>query len=80
MKAEDIAQWVIDNRYPQNEKSKVSDQEMYLTVISMIQKAQQPTEATILNGYLEYVDSLTEADFFRRSLTGHSEDYLKLNQ
>lgn len=30
---ETIAQWVIDNRYPQNELSKVSDSEMYHTVL-----------------------------------------------
>lgn len=29
MTANEIAQWVIDNRYPRNEKEKVSDLEMY---------------------------------------------------
>lgn len=38
MKAEDIAQWVIDNRYPKNEKDKVSDHELYHGIIERIDK------------------------------------------
>ena len=33
---EEIAQWVIDNRYSRSEKEKVSDQEMYLTLVDEI--------------------------------------------
>lgn len=33
---EEIAQWVINNRYPQNEKQKVSDAEMYHTLVESI--------------------------------------------
>ena len=33
---EEIAQWVIDNRYPQNEKQKVSDAEMYHNLVDSI--------------------------------------------
>ena len=35
---EEIAQWVIDNRYSKSEKEKVSDQEMYLTLVEEIKK------------------------------------------
>ena len=34
--AKEIAQWVIDNRYPKNEKEKVSDLEMYHELVNMI--------------------------------------------
>jgi hypothetical protein len=30
---QEIAQWVIDNRYPKSENNKVSDAEMYHTLI-----------------------------------------------
>jgi len=33
---EEIAQWVIDNRYPQSEKQKVSDTEMYHNLVDSI--------------------------------------------
>lgn len=33
---EEIAQWVINNRYPQNEKQKVSDAEMYNNLVDSI--------------------------------------------
>ena len=36
MKPEEIAQWVIDNRYPKSEYEKVSDSEMYHEIIAMI--------------------------------------------
>lgn len=33
---EEIAQWVINNRYQQNEKQKISDAEMYHTLVESI--------------------------------------------
>jgi hypothetical protein len=33
MSLEQLAQWVIDNRYPKSEKEKVSDFEMYHTIV-----------------------------------------------
>lgn len=36
---EEIAQWVIDNRYPKSENDKVSDFEMYQTLIEVMNKA-----------------------------------------
>lgn len=36
MTPENIAQWVIDNRYPKSEQDKVSDHEMYHFVLSEI--------------------------------------------
>lgn len=36
MKAEELAQWVIDNRYPKNENEKVSDSEMYNYIVNTL--------------------------------------------
>jgi len=54
MKKEEIAQWVIDNRYAKSEKEKVSDFEMYHTIIEQIEalsicevsRSKQTDEAT----------------------------------
>lgn len=35
---DNIAQWVIDNRYPKSEFNKVSDMEMYHEIVGMIDK------------------------------------------
>ena len=35
---EEIAQWVIDNRYPKSENNKVSDSEMYHELVESIVK------------------------------------------
>lgn len=34
--AEEIAQWVIDNRYTKSENNKVSDSEMFYTLVKSI--------------------------------------------
>ena len=39
MTKEKIAQWVIDNRYPKSENNKISDSEMYNTLIERIEEA-----------------------------------------
>jgi len=36
--AEQLAQWVIDNRYPKSENNKVSDSEMYHELVESIAK------------------------------------------
>lgn len=36
--AKEIAQWVIDNRYPKSENEKVSDVEMYYELVESIKK------------------------------------------
>lgn len=42
-KIEEIAQWVINNRYPKSENDKVSDAEMYHTLVeAMTQVLRQP--------------------------------------
>lgn len=38
MKTEEIAQWVIDNRFPKNENDKISDSEMYHFLVDNIEK------------------------------------------
>lgn len=35
---DNIAQWVIDNRYPKSEFEKISDMEMYHEIVAMIEK------------------------------------------
>ena len=45
MNKEEIAQWVIDNRYPKNEQSKMSDAEMYHTLIDKLTPPQQTVSA-----------------------------------
>jgi hypothetical protein len=42
MKPEEIAQWVIDNRYPKGEYDKVTDSEMFYQLVDMIK--QKPSE------------------------------------
>lgn len=39
MTKENIAQWVIDNRYSKSEFDKLSDSEMYYTLIDKIEQA-----------------------------------------
>lgn len=36
--AEEIAQWAINNRYPKSENNKVSDAEMYNTLVDSIKE------------------------------------------
>ena len=36
--AKEIAQWVIDNRYPKSENDKISDLEMYHEIVDSIEK------------------------------------------
>ncbi len=40
MTPEKLAQWVIDNRYPKNEKEKIGDFEMYNFIIEGIKLIQ----------------------------------------
>jgi uncharacterized protein YmfQ (DUF2313 family) len=49
MNAEQIAQWVIDNRYPKSEKEKLSDFELYHGLIDRIKD------------YQHHADQLAEA-------------------
>jgi len=64
MNKEEIAQWVIDNRYPKNEQSKMSDAEMYHTLIDKLTPPQQTVSApertakeeaeTLINQYIAF--------------------------
>lgn len=48
---QEIAQWVIDNRYPKSENDKVSDFEMYQTLIeAMNQVLRQPPVSGMCSG------------------------------
>lgn len=38
MNLSELAQWVIDNRYPRGENDKVSDHEMYTTITESVNK------------------------------------------
>ncbi|PTX14432.1 hypothetical protein C8N40_11197 [Pontibacter mucosus] len=42
-KAKEIAQWVIDNRYPKSEKEKLSDTELFNELVDKIEAAQLAT-------------------------------------
>lgn len=41
---EQIAQWVIDNRYPKSENEKVSDHEMYHYILEKINILLEPVD------------------------------------
>jgi hypothetical protein len=41
---EQIAQWVISNRYPKSEQDKVSDHEMYHFILENINVLLEPTD------------------------------------
>ena len=41
---QELAQWVIDNRYPKSEKQKTSDLEMYHTIVDTFTKLSQSSE------------------------------------
>lgn len=47
----EIARWVIDNRWPKNENEKISDVEMYHTIVDSIQKLRQGGEFKIKKCY-----------------------------
>jgi hypothetical protein len=52
MKKEEIAQWVIDNRYPKNELTKVSDHELYHALVQQIEIfAQQVAKEAAADGW-----------------------------
>ena len=48
MKAEEIAQWVINNRYPKSEKEKIEDAEMYYFIVDAINKLNKSTDNEIM--------------------------------
>ena len=39
MTKEEVAQWAVNNRYPKSENNKISDSEMYHTLIKKIEQA-----------------------------------------
>lgn len=47
---EEIAQWVINNRYPKSEKEKVSDAEMYHSLVESIVKLCNLHSVSMPNG------------------------------
>lgn len=61
---EEISQWVIDNRYPKSENDKVSDFEMYQTLIeAMNQALRQPP----VSGSLYYDEKLLIDLWYKRN-------------
>ena len=55
---EQIAQWVIDNRYPKSEYDKVSDSEMYFALVERIVKLLEQNLREELIKYEIFCDSL----------------------
>lgn len=47
MKPEELAQWVIDNRYPKSENNKVSDLEMYHFILDALTKQKLPIHSVM---------------------------------
>jgi uncharacterized paraquat-inducible protein A len=41
---QEIAQWVIDNRYSKSEKEKISDLEMYNTIVDLFYNLSKATQ------------------------------------
>ena len=62
--AEQIAQWVIDNRYPKSENNKVSDSEMYHELVESIAKL-----CTISGVIKSVCDDCTAYPFDKRGKT-----------
>lgn len=63
---QEIAQWVIDNRYPKNENDKVSDFEMYQILIeAMNQVLRQP----LVSGSLPCYHNFIQKDTYWKSCT-----------
>lgn len=59
---EEIAQWVIDNRYPKSENDKVSDFEMYQTLIEVMNQAlRQPLVSGSIPSEAELVSETADA-------------------
>jgi len=64
--AEEIAQWVINNRYPKSENNKVSDFEMYNELVKLIanQSKPLPSDEVVkkqmpINEYCQWLEDLT---------------------
>ena len=49
MNAKEIAQWVIDNRYPKSENNKMSDFELYHELVIKIESSYQLDPPTCKN-------------------------------
>ena len=65
---QELAQWVIDNRYPKSENEKTSDVEMYNTIFDTFQNLNQKSELkieelpTIINKIGDCIDKEVEND------------------
>lgn len=65
---QELAQWIIDNRYPKSENEKTSDVEMYNTIFDTFQNLNQKSELkieelpTIINKIGDCIDKEVEND------------------
>ena len=79
MKPEELAQWVIDNRYPKGEYNKVSDFEMFHFIVSNVSIPIEPPvkpESTDIEKQEEIVTILYE--FIDNMIKDYAyEDYKK---
>ena len=76
MKVEEIAQWVIDNRYPKSENNKVSDSEMYYTLIEKINQALTIPVVSVSFLY-DFVNEFTDTEIPKQAI---KETLDKLNE
>lgn len=63
MNKEEIAQWVIDNRYPKSENNKVSDAVMYQTIIDMINTTPTQPALSDIDKVGEEIAQMSDVDF-----------------
>lgn len=56
MSIEEIAQWVIDNRYPKSEQDKLSDFELYNGLVEKMQQFKAPKAQEQYEGYEDWDD------------------------
>lgn len=62
MTPHEIAQWVIDHRYPRNDKDKVSDAEMYVLLCGEIEQYATSREQEAVNNLIDEIVKLYVPD------------------
>ena len=72
MTKEEVAQWAVNNRYPKSENNKISDSEMYHTLIKKIEQAINYTHSCT---ELQAIEELK--DFAYNNCQLHNTDQLE---
>jgi hypothetical protein len=79
MNAVELAQWIIDNRYPKSEKEKVSDFEMFNFIVNNINVPVQPSikSANALEIIDEMITEITEAYRRGKMISYFADEHLE---